>query len=148
MATIVNTMEEEPMLAVVRSTAQLAWADAGAEVADPEVARLCAEAQQHVLAGRWLDMASLMLASADLLLLSPSAPNKGQASPPLSLLRPLLAESLLAYPMLLCVAADLECILTVICNLVTKVGSEDEALGIAKLICAKLTHQLGEKPTL
>uniref|UniRef100_A0A453ABW4 PCI domain-containing protein n=3 Tax=Aegilops tauschii TaxID=37682 RepID=A0A453ABW4_AEGTS len=45
-------------------------------------------------------------------------------------------------------AADLECTLTVICNLVTKAGSEDEALEIAKLICAKLTHQPGEKPTL
>ncbi|VAH40677.1 unnamed protein product [Triticum turgidum subsp. durum] len=115
MATIVNTTEEEPTLAVVRSTAQLAWADAGAEVADPEVARLCAEAQQHALAGRWLDMASLMLANADLLLLAP---------------------------------ADLECVLTVICNLVTKAGSEDEALEIARLICAKLAHQPGDKPTL
>ncbi|VAH40671.1 unnamed protein product [Triticum turgidum subsp. durum] len=121
MATIVNTTEEEPTLAVVRSTAQLAWADAGAEVADPEVARLCAEAQQHALAGRWLDMASLMLANADLLLLAPTAPDK---------------------------AADLECVLTVICNLVTKAGSEDEALEIARLICAKLAHQPGDKPTL
>ncbi|VAH40674.1 unnamed protein product [Triticum turgidum subsp. durum] len=120
MATIVNTTEEEPTLAVVRSTAQLAWADAGAEVADPEVARLCAEAQQHALAGRWLDMASLMLANADLLLLAPTAPDK----------------------------ADLECVLTVICNLVTKAGSEDEALEIARLICAKLAHQPGDKPTL
>ncbi|XBI97983.1 hypothetical protein VPH35_018266 [Triticum aestivum] len=119
MATIVNTTEEEPMLAVVRSTAELAWADAGAEVADPEVARLCAEAQQHVLAARWLDMANLMLANADLLLLAPRLSDK-----------------------------DLECVLTVICNLVTKAGSEDEALEIAKLICAKLTHQPGEKPTL
>ncbi|KAF7005935.1 hypothetical protein CFC21_021018 [Triticum aestivum] len=119
MATIVNTTEEEPTLAVVRSTAQLAWADAGAEVADPEVARLCAEAQQHALAGRWLDMASLMLANADLLLLAPTAPDK-----------------------------DLECVLTVICNLVTKAGSEDEALEIARLICAKLAHQPGDKPTL
>ncbi|XP_048566290.1 eukaryotic translation initiation factor 3 subunit M-like [Triticum urartu] len=119
MATIVNTTEEEPMLAVVRSTAQLAWADAGPEVADPEVARLCAEAQQHLLAARWLDMATLMLASADLLLLSPSAPDK-----------------------------DLECTLTVTCNLVTKAGSEDEALEIAKLICAKLTHQPADKTTL
>ncbi|XP_037482957.1 eukaryotic translation initiation factor 3 subunit M-like [Triticum dicoccoides] len=121
MATIVNTTEEEPTLAVVRSTAQLAWADAGAEVADPEVARLCAEAQQHALAGRWLDMASLMLANADLLLLAPTAPDK---------------------------AADLECVLTVICNLVTKAESEDEALEIARLICAKLAHQPGDKPTL
>ncbi|KAE8775556.1 eukaryotic translation initiation factor 3 subunit M-like [Hordeum vulgare] len=119
MATIVNTTEEEPMLAVVRSIAQQTWADAGPEVADPEVARLCAEAQQHVLAGRWLDMAALMLASADLLLLSPRVPDK-----------------------------ELECILTVICNLVTKAGSEDESLEIARLICAKLTHQPADKTTL
>ncbi|XBH61582.1 hypothetical protein VPH35_115989 [Triticum aestivum] len=122
MVTIVNTTEDEPMLAVVRSTAELAWADVGAEVTNPEVARLCAEAQQHVLAGRWLDMAALMFASADLLLLATRLSDKA--------------------------AADLECSLTVICNLVTKAGSEDEALEIARLICAKLTHQPGEKPTL
>ncbi|XP_045086465.1 uncharacterized protein [Aegilops tauschii subsp. strangulata] len=119
MVTIINTTEDEPMLAVVRSTVELAWADVGAEVTDPEVARLCAEAQQHVLAGRWLDMAALMLASVDLLLLATRLSDK-----------------------------DLECSLTVICNLVTKAGSEDEALEIARLICAKLTHQPGEKPTL
>jgi translation initiation factor 3 subunit M len=119
MATIVNTTEEEPMLAVVRFTAELAWADAGPDVAEPEVARLCAEAQQHVLAGRWLDMASLMLASADLLLLSPRVLDK-----------------------------DLECILAIICNLVTKAGSEDEALQIAEAICAKLVQQPGDKPAL
>uniref|UniRef100_M8BQ70 Uncharacterized protein n=1 Tax=Aegilops tauschii TaxID=37682 RepID=M8BQ70_AEGTA len=45
-------------------------------------------------------------------------------------------------------AADLGSSLTVICTLVTKAGSEDEALEIARLICAKLTHQPGEKPTL
>jgi hypothetical protein len=88
MATIVNTTEEEPMLGVVRFTAELAWADAG-----PEVARFCAEAQQHVLAGRWLDMASLMLAPVDLLLLSSCDPNKGQLTPPPSL-RPVLNRAL------------------------------------------------------
>lgn len=107
------------MLAVVRFTAELAWADAGPDVAEPEVARLCAEAQQHVLAVRWLDMASLMLASADLLLLSPRVLDK-----------------------------DLECILAIICNLVTKAGSEDEALQIAEAICAKLVQQPGDKPAL
>ncbi|XP_062185661.1 uncharacterized protein LOC133889197 isoform X3 [Phragmites australis] len=120
MATIVNTTEEEPMLAVVRFTAELAWADAGPEVADPEVTRLCIEVQEHILAGRWLDMASLMLASADLLLTSPSrVPDK-----------------------------DLECVLSVICSLVTKAGSEDEALQITELICAKLTQQPDDKPAL
>ncbi|KAL6885525.1 hypothetical protein ACP4OV_010304 [Aristida adscensionis] len=120
MATIVNTTEEEPMLAVVRFTAELAWADAGPEVAEPEVARLCIEAQEHILAARWLGMASLMLASADLLLTSP----------------PHLPDK------------DLECILSVICSLVTKAGSEDEALQIAELICAKLTHQPTDRPAL
>jgi len=116
----VNTTEEEPMLAVVRFTADLAWADAGPEVADPEVTRLCLEAQEHILAGRWLDMAFLMLASADLLLTSPSrVPDK-----------------------------DLECVLSVICSLVTKAGSEDQALQITDLICDKLTQQPDDKPAL
>ncbi|RCV32469.1 hypothetical protein SETIT_7G005400v2 [Setaria italica] len=120
MATIVNTTEEEPMLAVVRFTAELAWADAGPEVADPEVTRLCLEAQEHILAGCWLDMASLMLASADLLLTCPSrVPDK-----------------------------DLECILSVICSVVTKAESEDQALQITDLICTKLTQQPDDKPAL
>uniref|UniRef100_A0A453PRR3 Uncharacterized protein n=1 Tax=Aegilops tauschii subsp. strangulata TaxID=200361 RepID=A0A453PRR3_AEGTS len=54
-------------------------------------------------------MAAFMLASADLVLLAPRLSNK---------------------------AADLECSLTVICNLVTKAGSEDEALEIARLSSA------------
>ncbi|TVT99695.1 hypothetical protein EJB05_54894 [Eragrostis curvula] len=119
MATIVNTTEEEPMLAVVRFTAELAWADAGPEVAEPEVARLCLEAQEHILAGRWVDMASLMLASADLLLKSSRVPDK-----------------------------DLECVLSVICSLVAKAGSEAEALQIAENICSKLNHQPNDKPAL
>ncbi|CAL5091449.1 unnamed protein product [Urochloa decumbens] len=120
MATIVNTTEEELMLAVTRFTAELAWADAGPEVADPEVTPLCLETQEHILPGRWLDMASLMLASADLLLTSPS----------------LVPEK------------DLECILSVICSLVNKVGSEDQVLQITELICAKLTQQPDNKPAL
>jgi translation initiation factor 3 subunit M len=145
MATIVNTTEEEPMLAVVRFTAELAWADAGPDVAEPEVARLCAEAQQHVLAGRWLDMASLMLASADLLLLSPRVPDKGQLTPPSLSPRPI---SLLTPRSPYHRAADLECVLAIICNLVTKAGSDEEALHIAEAICAKLVQQPGEKPAL
>jgi hypothetical protein len=74
MVTIVNTTEEEPMLAMVRFTAELTWADAG-QVVDLEVTCVCLEAQEHILAGRWLDMASLMLAFADLLLLCLPPPN-------------------------------------------------------------------------
>uniref|UniRef100_A0A0A9CQI6 Clathrin/coatomer adaptor adaptin-like N-terminal domain-containing protein n=1 Tax=Arundo donax TaxID=35708 RepID=A0A0A9CQI6_ARUDO len=65
-------------------------------------------------------MASLMLASAELLFTSPSrVPDK-----------------------------DLECIMSVICSLVTKAGSEDEALQITDLICSKLTQQPDDKPAL
>lgn len=66
MATIVPTTEEDPALSVVRFVSELAWADAGAEVAEPQVATLCREAQECMVAGRWLDLASLILTSADL----------------------------------------------------------------------------------
>ncbi|XP_074272909.1 uncharacterized protein LOC141596609 [Silene latifolia] len=66
MATIVPTTEEDIHLSVVRSVSELAWADAGAEVAEPQVTRLCQEAQECIVMGRWLDLASLILTSADL----------------------------------------------------------------------------------
>jgi translation initiation factor 3 subunit M len=72
MATIVNMTEEEPMLVVVRFTAELTWSHTGPEVADFEVTHFCLKAQEDILARRWLNMASLMLASADQLLTSPS----------------------------------------------------------------------------
>ncbi|KAF9619802.1 hypothetical protein IFM89_009324 [Coptis chinensis] len=43
---------------------------------------------------------------------------------------------------------DLECIFTIICNLVTKSESLDEALEMAKLISAKVTQQPNDKPVL
>ncbi|XP_010551801.1 PREDICTED: eukaryotic translation initiation factor 3 subunit M-like [Tarenaya hassleriana] len=66
MTTIIPTSEEDPALAVVRFTSELAWADAGPEVAEPHVTRLCREAQESIVASRWLDLATLMLTSADL----------------------------------------------------------------------------------
>ncbi|VVA96141.1 unnamed protein product [Arabis nemorensis] len=66
MTTIVPTSEEDPFLAVVRFTSQLAWADAGPEVAEPEIARLCREAEESIVAGKWLELATLMVASAEL----------------------------------------------------------------------------------
>lgn len=77
MATIVNTTEEEPILSVVRFTSDLTWADAGPDVAETETGRLFREAEEHILAERWVDMASLMLASADVLLNSSRASDKG-----------------------------------------------------------------------
>ncbi|KAF3788295.1 Eukaryotic translation initiation factor 3 subunit M [Nymphaea thermarum] len=115
MAAIVETSEEDLALAVVRFTSELAWADAGPEIAENQVARLCHEAQEFVVMGRWVDLASLMLTSADLVFSRVSD-------------------------------KDLDCIYTVICNLVTKAGSPDEAMEIADRICIKITQQPNKKP--
>ncbi|XP_010260449.1 PREDICTED: eukaryotic translation initiation factor 3 subunit M-like [Nelumbo nucifera] len=117
MTTIVVTSEEDPSLSVVRFTSELAWADAGPEVAEPQVARLCMEAQEFIVMGRWLDLASLMLTSADLIFSRVSE-------------------------------KDLECSFAIICNLVTKTESPDEALEMAKLISAKVSQQANDKPAL
>ncbi|WZZ63386.1 hypothetical protein YC2023_063493 [Brassica napus] len=66
MTTIVPTSEEDPFLAVVQFTSQLAWADAGPEAAEPEISRLCREAEESIVAGKWLELASLMVTSAEL----------------------------------------------------------------------------------
>ncbi|CAM8975887.1 unnamed protein product [Rhodiola kirilowii] len=115
MTTIVPTSEEDPALSVVRFTSELSWADAGPEISEPEVAKLCTEAEECMVMGRWLDLASLMLASADLI--SPKVSEK-----------------------------DLECILTIICNLVTKPESLDEILEMARLISTKVSQQPNDKP--
>lgn len=65
MTTVVPTSEEDPSLAVVRFTAELSWADAGPEVAEGHVNRLCVEAQECMVQDRWSDLVSLMLTSAD-----------------------------------------------------------------------------------
>ncbi|GAB2296920.1 hypothetical protein Dimus_031022 [Dionaea muscipula] len=75
MTTIVPTTEADPALAVARFVSELAWADAGAEVAEPQVARLCMEAQESFVRERWLDLASLILTSADLIF--PQVADKG-----------------------------------------------------------------------
>ncbi|KAL2528669.1 Proteasome component (PCI) domain protein [Forsythia ovata] len=67
MTTVVPTSEEDPVLAAVRFTADLSWADAGADVAEEQVSRLCVEAQECMIQNRWLDLASLMLTSADII---------------------------------------------------------------------------------
>ncbi|PQP94825.1 eukaryotic translation initiation factor 3 subunit M-like [Prunus yedoensis var. nudiflora] len=117
MTTILPTSEEDPALSVVRFTSELSWADAGPEVAEPQVSRLCTEAQECMVRARWFDLVSLMLTSADVILSKVSE-------------------------------KDLECIFTVICNVVTKSESPDEALEMAKLISAKITQQPSDKPAL
>ncbi|KVH48448.1 eukaryotic translation initiation factor 3 subunit M-like [Cynara cardunculus var. scolymus] len=117
MTTVVPTSEEDPALSVVRFTAEISWAEAGPEVAEPQVTSLCMEAQECMIAGRWLDLASLMLTSADLVFSKASE-------------------------------KDLECIFTVICNLVKKPESLDESLEMAKLLSTKIAQQPHEKPAL
>lgn len=67
MTTVVPTSEDDLSLSVVRFTSELAWADAGPEIAEPQVERLCVEAQECMVMGKWLDLVSLMLTSADLI---------------------------------------------------------------------------------
>jgi translation initiation factor 3 subunit M len=117
MTTLVETSDEEPTLAVARTIAELAWGSGGAEIAEPEIAHYVAEAELLLLSGRFSDLASLLLTSADLVLAN--APEK-----------------------------DLECIFTVISNLVSKVQTPDEALAMADQIGNKLFIQPIDKPTL
>ncbi|KHN28743.1 Eukaryotic translation initiation factor 3 subunit M [Glycine soja] len=67
MATVVPTSEEDAALSVVRFASELAWADAGPEVAEPQVSRLCTEAEEFIVMGKWLELASLMITSAELI---------------------------------------------------------------------------------
>ncbi|KAL2325673.1 hypothetical protein Fmac_024731 [Flemingia macrophylla] len=67
MATVVPTSEEDAALSVVQFASELTWADAGPEVADPQVARLCKEAEEFIVMGKWLELASLMITSAELI---------------------------------------------------------------------------------
>jgi len=117
MAALVETTDEDATLAVARFTAEMAWANAGPEVAEPEVIHCIEEARSYMLERRWSDLVSLLLTSADLIFANS-------------------AEK------------DLECIFTVICNLVTKAGSPDEALAMADQIVTKVTQQPSDKPAL
>ncbi|KAK7316284.1 hypothetical protein VNO77_35209 [Canavalia gladiata] len=67
MTTVVPTTEEDAALSVVRFASELAWADAGPEVAEPQVSRLCMEAEEFIVMGKWLELASLMITSAELI---------------------------------------------------------------------------------
>ncbi|GAU29178.1 hypothetical protein TSUD_275970, partial [Trifolium subterraneum] len=67
MTTVVPTSDEDPSLSVVRFASELAWADAGPEVAEPQVSRLCMEAEEFIALGKWLELASLMITSAELI---------------------------------------------------------------------------------
>lgn len=45
-------------------------------------------------------------------------------------------------------SSDLECIFTVICNLVSKLDNPDEEFEVAKLISTKITQQPNDKPVM
>ncbi|KAK1274203.1 hypothetical protein QJS04_geneDACA007976 [Acorus gramineus] len=67
MTTIVDTSDEDPLLAAVLVIAGLACDDDEPEVAEQQVARVCMEAEEYIVLGRWLDLVSLMLSSAEFL---------------------------------------------------------------------------------
>jgi translation initiation factor 3 subunit M len=67
MTTVVPTSEEDPALSVVRFASELAWADAGPEVAEPQVIRLFEEAEGFIATGKWLELTSLMITAAELI---------------------------------------------------------------------------------
>ncbi|KAF7822400.1 eukaryotic translation initiation factor 3 subunit M-like [Senna tora] len=92
MTTVVPTSEEDPALTVVRFASELAWADAGPEVldfaspiyvlifirfefiiifvcqvAEPQVSRLCMEAEEFIAMRKWLELALLLVTSAELI---------------------------------------------------------------------------------
>ncbi|KAL2623515.1 hypothetical protein R1flu_003720 [Riccia fluitans] len=117
MTTLVETSDEEPTLAVARTIAELAWSQAGADIAEPQVAQYVGEAEALLVSERFSDLASLLLTSADVVLAS--APEK-----------------------------DLECIFTVISNLVNKAHSPEEALEMANQIGNKLFVLPLDKPAL
>lgn len=117
MSIVVETSEEDATLAVARFTAEMAWAEAGSDLAETQVAHICAEADSLMQEGRWSDLVSLLLTSFDLVF--------GNAS-----------------------EKDLECIFAVICNLVSKAQSPDEALAMADQITTKLTAHPNDKPAI
>eukprot|EP00270_Netrium_digitus_P018431 TRINITY_DN6_c0_g1_i1.p1 TRINITY_DN6_c0_g1~~TRINITY_DN6_c0_g1_i1.p1 ORF type:complete len:439 (+),score=138.75 TRINITY_DN6_c0_g1_i1:50-1318(+) len=72
MATIVCTSDEEPILTIVRFSAELAWAGAEAEVSAPAVTQAVAEAERLLGENRVASLLGLLLTSADVLLVSAS----------------------------------------------------------------------------
>eukprot|EP00250_Pteridium_aquilinum_P009721 c18886_g1_i1 orf=1023-2255(-) len=117
MSIVVPTSDEDATLAVARFTAEMAWAEAGSDLAETQVAHICMEAEGLMQEGRWSDLVSLLLTSFDLVFAN--AQEK-----------------------------DLECVFAVICNLVTKARSPDEALAMADQIAMKLTSNPNDKPAI
>ncbi|XP_024537089.1 eukaryotic translation initiation factor 3 subunit M [Selaginella moellendorffii] len=68
MTTLVETGEEDPVLAVARFTADVAWAKAGADVAEAEISRICEEAENLAVENRWSELVSLLLTSSEMVL--------------------------------------------------------------------------------
>nr|VDD47553.1 unnamed protein product [Brassica oleracea] len=128
MTTIVPTSEEDPFLAVVQFTSQLAWADAGPEAAEPEISRLCREAEESIVAGKWLELASLMVTSAELV--SSKMSEKG------------------LLMLFVCFDSDLECTYTIICSLVKNANSPEDVLETVKAISSKVVQQPNDKASL
>ncbi|KAH0944041.1 hypothetical protein HID58_003678 [Brassica napus] len=110
--TILPTSEGDPFLSVVRFTSQLA------EASEPEIARLCKEAEEFIVARKWLELASLLVASAE------------------------LASSKISQQDFECTYSII-CSIVKNAN-----SPEDDVLDIVKVISAKLVQQPNDKASL
>jgi hypothetical protein len=83
---ILKMTEEDQILGVVRFVAELIWEDTEPTVSDAEINKVCDDAHRHVLAGQWLDIASLLLKSTDFFSLGVA--EEGRTIPELPCFRP------------------------------------------------------------
>ncbi|KAE9590318.1 hypothetical protein Lalb_Chr21g0318341 [Lupinus albus] len=67
MTTVVPTSFEDPSLSVFRFVSDLSWSDAGPDVAEAQVSRLCMEAEELIATGKWLELARLIVPSAEVI---------------------------------------------------------------------------------
>ncbi|KAK8969503.1 hypothetical protein KSP40_PGU019508 [Platanthera guangdongensis] len=137
MSTIVPTSEDDPVLSVARLTSELAWADAGPEVAEPQVTSLCIEAQECMVSGRWVELASLMLTSAELITskVSEKACRVDMQQHNLRFLKSCSGKTSSAF-------------LLSYAPLQRELIAQKEALEMTKLISTKIIQQPNDKPAL
>ncbi|CAN6708448.1 unnamed protein product [Malus baccata var. baccata] len=130
-------------------------------VAEPQVARLCAEAQECMVMDMggsiWCPLCLLRLRLfgrrfllIGLLDTQHSSPRDWHFGCVVGLLPANVQqeEDKVSFEMCLCGALDLDCVFAVICNVVTKSESPDEALEMAKLISSKIPQKPSDKPAL
>eukprot|EP01018_Ginkgo_biloba_P038217 Gb_32931 [translate_table: standard] len=142
MAALVETSDEDAALAVARFTAEVAWADAGPEI---QLRLLCSRLAHNLGHDANLD-APNNVAEPQVLRICEEAHNLMVESRWSDLVSLLLTSADLIFSN--SPEKDLDCIFAVICNLVTRAESPDEALAMAEHIATKVCHQPTDKSAL